>query len=395
VVVRFQGGHNAGHTVKVGERTYAFHLIPSGALYPGKTCILANGVVVHPPTLLEEMDKLGEAGHDLTGRLWISDRAHLVMPYHPLLDIAREGDRGDKKIGTTSRGIGPAYEDKAGRSGLRVGDLLNPPLFRERTLRNVEKRNRILEAHGVQTLDPEGVVEEYLAMGKRMAPFIRDTVAFLQDLIDEGKMILLEGAQGTMLDVDHGTFPYVTSSNPSIGGAVGTGIGPMRIGEILMVLKAYSTRVGTGPFPTELDDALGDRIREAGKEFGTTTGRPRRCGWFDLVVARHSARRNDATGIVLTLLDVLDGHEEIKICTAYRIRGKEVGTFPSDPWDVRDAEPVYETVPGWEGSCAGVKRWDEMPQGAKAYVETLEERLKRPIVFVSTGPGRDQMIERR
>ena len=396
LVVRFQGGHNAGHTVTIHGKVTPLHLIPSGVFHPKVTCVLGNGVVVHPPTFLAEVQGLEDAGVRLAGRLWVSDRAHIVMPYHPLLDVAREAARGDKKIGTTSRGIGPSYEDKVARKGLRGGDLHNLPRLREWILRNLEEKNRLLEALGTEPLEPRTVLAEMEGIAEKMGPYVVDTVELLHDAVEAGRSILLEGAQGSLLDVDFGTFPYVTSSNTCAGGIFsGSGLPPSRLDGLLMVLKAYCTRVGSGPFPTELANELGDRIRERGREYGTTTRRPRRIGWFDAVAARHSVRLNGPTGIALTLLDVLEGLDEVRVAVAYRIRGEVARSFPADPWALREVEPVYESLPGWQGPTSGITNWEELPGPARDYVAFLERSIGAVVALISTGPDRSPVIRRR
>jgi adenylosuccinate synthase len=396
IVARYQGGHNAGHTVLVGGRTFVLRLVPSGILHPGITCVIGNGVVVDPPALFAEIDQLEAVGVDVGDRIVISSRAHLILPYHRELDVFAEARRGDRKIGTTSRGIGPAYEDKIGRRGIRVGDLGDPApavpvadLVRE----NVEARNRLLpDSHA----DWRAVLDQLLAAWARLRPWVRDVSHFLAEARRAGRRALYEGAQGTMLDIDHGTYPYVTSSNGTIGGVcTGLGIGPRAIDGVLGVTKAYTTRVGDGPFPTELTGETGERLRRAGREFGAVTGRPRRCGWFDAVVARYAVRVNGLDAMALTKLDVLDGFDEIRVCTAYRYGQGEIVEFPAELGVVSACEPIYETLAGWPAPAAGIRRFEDLPVEARRYVERLEALVGVPAALVATGPDRDDTILRR
>jgi adenylosuccinate synthase len=391
-VARYQGGHNAGHTVYVAGRKFVLHLIPSGMLHAGVTCIIGNGVVVDPQALCKEVDTLAALGIDSAGRLLVSDRAHLILPYHRELDILSEARRGERKIGTTSRGIGPAYEDKIARRGLRVCDLRHPDAVAEHVRENVHARNKLIpDSH----VDWQQVLDELLAVGERLRPWIADTSLVLADAIRDGKHVMFEGAQGTMLDVDYGTYPFVTSSNASIGGVcTGLGVPPRAIGKVLGVVKAYTTRVGEGPLPTELHDETGQRLRDTGQEYGASTGRPRRCGWYDAVAVRYSARINGLDTLALTKLDVLDGLEEIQICTGYRAGDRVLTEFPADLQLLADCVPVYESVPGWRGETRGVRRYEDLPDGARAYVRRLEEVSGVPVGVISTGSDRDETIIR-
>jgi len=394
IVARYQGGHNAGHTVYVGGKKFVLRLIPSGILHPDTVCVIGNGVVLDPQALFAEIEQLEQVGIAVGNRIVISNRAHLILPYHRELDVFAEAQRGERKIGTTSRGIGPAYEDKIGRRGIRVGDLGDPapavPLA-DVVRDNVEARNRLLhDSH----LDWRAVLDQLLAAWERMRPWVRDVSVFLAEARRSGRRVLFEGAQGTMLDIDHGTYPYVTSSNGTIGGVcTGLGVGPRAIDGVLGVAKAYTTRVGDGPMPTELIDAVGERLRAAGHEFGAVTGRPRRCGWFDAVVVRHAARVNGLDALALTKLDVLDGFDEVRLCTAYRLGSATIQEFPAELGIVSRCEPVYETFPGWKGT-AGIRRYDDLPAETRRYVARLEEVTGVPAGIVSTGSDRDDVIVR-
>ncbi|MCB0300226.1 MAG: adenylosuccinate synthase, partial [Calditrichaeota bacterium] len=370
IVARYQGGANAGHTVKIHDKKYVLHLIPSGILQPGVECVIGNGVVIDPVALMEEIRLLEDQGISVDGRLWISQNAHLIMPYHKLLDTASEEKQGADKIGTTKRGIGPAYVDKVNRKGIRIVDLLDRESFARKLRRNLEEKNEYLnKIYGVLPLDIEAIVDEYLEFDKLIDPYIKDVSVLLNNAIADGKSILLEGAQGTLLDVDHGTYPYVTSSNPSSGGAgIGVGIGPTRINEVMGVMKAYTTRVGEGPFPTDLLNAEGELLRKEGAEFGATTGRPRRCGWFDGVVARYAIRINGITSLAITKLDVLDKFKEIKVCTGYQVNGKFMKEFPTNLKVLQDCQPVYETLPGWQQPTTECRTWDDLPKVAQDYL---------------------------
>jgi adenylosuccinate synthase len=392
IVARYQGGHNAGHTVYVGGAKFILRLIPSGILHPGIVCVIGNGVVVDPQALFAEVDELAAHGIAADGRIVVSDKAHLILPYHRDLDLLSEARRGERKIGTTSRGIGPAYEDKIARRGVRVGDLADPAALEQTVRDNVTARNRLVQD---STMDWRPVYEQLLRHAERLRPWVRDVSLLLAGAMREGRRILFEGAQGTLLDIDHGTYPFVTSSNASIGGVcTGLGIGPRSVGTVLGVVKAYTTRVGEGPMPTELSDSMGQRLRESGNEYGAVTGRPRRCGWFDAVVARYSARINGLDALAITKLDVLDGLEEIPICTAYRCRGTTLAEFPSDVAHLSACEPVYEMMAGWTTATAGVRRFEELPANARRYVERLEEVSGVRAAIVSTGSDRDDTIVR-
>jgi len=395
LVARCQGGHNAGHTVIISGSRFALHLLPSGILAAGKVCVIGNGIVIDPEALLKEIEGLREARVDVNS-LRISDRAHLLLPQHVLIDQLREQRRRKGKIGTTGRGIGPCYESKYTREGIRAGFLQDPERMKEKLFTLCEAKNRFLEeVYGNPGIPPREVYDRFMAASKVLAPLITDTGLLIHTTLKEGKRILVEGAQGTLLDIDHGTFPFVTSSNATVGGAcTGLGLPPTCIRSVVGVLKAYCTRVGHGPFTTELEDDAGKAMGERGKEFGTTTGRPRRCGWFDAVAGRYAVRINGLTGIALTKLDVLDVFEEIKICTAYRHEGRSYTEFPSQPWILDEAEPVYEAVPGWGKEILGITEWEDLPEPARAYVEYLERILECPIPIVSTGPDRKHTIIR-
>jgi adenylosuccinate synthase len=395
VVARYQGGNNAGHTVVVGDDKIVLHLIPSGVLRKGKTCVLGNGVVIDLSELIQEMDQLERLHVKFEDHFFISRRAHLVLPYHKLLDIAHE-QRATKKIGTTGRGIGPAYVDKMARVGIRVGDLHQPALFKERLSQNLaEKRAQFPESRALAALEPDRMFHDHLKHYERIQHFLADTSLVLHRLMQEGKQILFEGAQGTLLDVDLGTYPYVTSSSATAGGAcTGTGVSPKRIHGILGICKAYTTRVGEGPFPTELADEIGDRIRERGAEFGATTGRPRRTGWFDAVGVRYAARVNGLDALALMKLDVLDGLETLQVGTGYRYRGELITEFPNETDILAECQPVYEALPGWRQSTVGTIEEAELPPACRAYIRHLETIVGVPITLVSTGPRRDQTIVR-
>ncbi|MDX1382122.1 MAG: adenylosuccinate synthase [Thermoanaerobaculia bacterium] len=393
-VVRFQGGHNAGHTVKFGDERFALHLVPSGILRPESRCVLGNGMVVHPGAFLEEIDMLAGLGVDTDGRLFVSNRASLLLDVHIALDKSREAALGDFKIGTTSRGIGPAYEAKVARDGLRLYDLMSDD-FEARIEEAIRRRSRELgDAEVTASLVAEGIAAAR-AWRPRMAEYVRDTTAMLNEWIEGGRRLLFEGAQGTLLDVDHGTYPFVTSSNTVAGYfAPGTGVSPRAAGRIVGVLKAYTTRVGEGPFPTELHDDTGERIRDRGNEFGTTTGRPRRCGWLDLVAARYARRVSGVDSIALTKLDVLDSLAEIPVCTGYRIGGETVATVPADTSDLARVEPVYETLPGWQTSTVGTVDYEELPSAARGYVDFIEASVGARVDLISTGARREETVLR-
>ncbi|MDH4229057.1 MAG: adenylosuccinate synthase [Nitrospirota bacterium] len=394
-VVRYQGGHNAGHTVVIGKEEFVLHLVPSGILRPGVVCLIGNGVVVDPAALVEEMDGLAARGITYDGTFFISDRAHLILPYHRAVEREAEKLKGTRKIGTTGRGIGPAYADKVARVGIRVGALLDPELFRRVLATNVETMNyflsRLYGTPSEDLFDVGSIYSEYMGYAERIAPYIADTALILNNALDRGERVLFEGAQGTHLDVDHGTYPFVTSSSATAGGAcVGTGVGPTRIGRVLGIVKAYTTRVGSGPFPTELLDATGERLRTQGGEFGATTGRPRRCGWFDAVAVRHAVRTNAIAGIAMTKLDVLDGFETLKICNGYRWRGKLLTEFPSDPRILEELTPEYEEMPGWSGALGDITSVDDLPPAARAYVDRIVSLLGVSLDILSFGVRRDQ-----
>lgn len=398
LVTRYQGGHNAGHTViirQAGEdQKFVLHLIPSGITHPGKTCVIGNGVVVDPRALIDEMNELRAKGIAVTPEnLVISNRAHLILPYHVALDRAIEASRGGNAVGTTMRGIGPAYEDKMARRGLRVGELTNPAALAVRLRDNARQANRLLVMLGGEPIDENRLVEDGKLWCELLAPHIRDTTYLLNHAAQDGKSILIEGAQATMLDIDHGTYPFVTSSNSSIGGAcTGAGIPPSLVNVVIGVIKAYTTRVGGGPFPTELNDATGEFIRAQGREFGASTGRPRRTGWFDAVVARYSVMVNGLDALALTKLDVLDELDEIRICVGYRIDGQETDQVPYDAEQMEAAEPIYETMPGWKSPTRGIQRLADLPARAQAYINRLAELSGAPFAFISTGPERNETI---
>lgn len=398
VVVRFQGGNNAGHTLKVSGEQVIVHLIPSGILYPNITNIVANGLVVDPSVLLQEKTELRERGYfQKDSQLLISDRAQVIMPYHKIIDIAREEFLGKSKIGTTGRGIGPAYEDKASRTGIRIGDLLKPVAFRERLYAALDEKNFLIERRFRRPkLNPEEIVQEYLTYGERMQPHITDTSVALQNFIAGGRHVLFEGAQGTLLDIDHGTYPFVTSSNVVSGNACsGSGVGPNVIEKCWGVVKAYTTRVGQGAFPTELTDRLGENLREKGGEYGATTGRPRRCGWLDTVILNHSVRLNGLTGIALTKMDVLTGITPLRIATSYELGGKTLDHVPSDINDFGRAVPRYREVKGWDEPLSDCRSFDDLPKNARDYVEMIENLTGVPITLISVGPAREQSILRK
>lgn len=394
VVARYQGGPNAGHTVVVNDEEIVLHQIPSGILWPHTTCLIGNGVVIDLRVLLEEMEMVRRRGVSVAGRLFISERAHLILPHHRLLDEAREQQQGDKKIGTTGRGIGPAYVDKAGRIGIRACDLLDPEDLQERVMQAVAEHNEVLQnVYRRAPLDPAVVIEQCRGYAEKLSAGIVDTSVYLDEAIRSGKQVLLEGAQGTMLDVDFGTYPFVTSSNPIAGGAcTGLGIGPRRIDEVIGIVKAYTTRVGMGPFPTEFDADFSEKIRQIGGEFGATTGRPRRCGWFDVVVVNHAVRVNGLTSLVITKLDVLDSLPEIKICIGYRHKGKILRHYPAGMRAQLDAEPIYETHPGWMTPTTSCTEWEQLPRNAQKYLMRLSELTGTMISMISVGPNRSQTI---
>lgn len=395
IVARFQGGNNAGHTVWAKSRKFVLHLIPSGILHPKKICVIGNGVVIDPEALFEEIEMLKQNGIPVQGRLFISNQAHLIFPYHRLLDQLKE-ERGHRttKIGTTKKGIGPCYGDKAARLGIRLADLADPVYFRERLGSVLEEKNQTLRRlYGHSPLSFKKIYREYLDYGRRLKPFVRDTAFYLYEAAQKKKRILFEGAQGTLLDVDHGTYPFVTSSNASVGGAVsGTGVAPTLIDRIIGVVKAYTTRVGEGPFPTQFPPELMEEIQTKGEEFGSTTGRPRRCGWFDAVIARHAARINGLDELAVMKLDVLSGLERIKIGIAYRYRGKRLVNYPAETPILEKCRVVYEKHPGWAEDLSGIRRWKDLPANARAYLKRLEELVETPIKIISVGSERDETI---
>ena len=393
-VARYQGGANAGHTIKWGDEEFVLHLIPSGIFHDGTDCVIGNGVVIDPVALMEEIGQVEDLGYTVEGRLFISHNAHLIMPYHKALDQARERWRDAEAIGTTGRGIGPAYVDKFARSGIRVVDLLDRDGLRAKLTAAIEEKNAILKAvYGSEALDIDQIVEEYVEFDRAIDPYVTDTAALLQDALADGKRVLAEGAQGALLDVDHGTYPYVTSSHPTAGGCcTGLGVPPTAVDRVIGIVKAYSTRVGNGPFPTELLDATGEQLRATGAEFGATTGRPRRCGWLDLVALTYTARLNGFTELAVTKLDVLAGLDELKVCTAYRLDGKTTTRFPTDLRTLERAEPIYETLPGFSGDLGTARQLDDLPATAQSYLDFVSERTGVPISVVSTGPKREETL---
>ncbi len=395
IVVRFQGGNNAGHTLVVDGKKTILHLVPSGALHPDKLCVIGNGVVVDPEVLIGEIAALKAQGH-LTdnSRLRISEEAHLIMPYHKAIDQARERLRGEGMIGTTGRGIGPAYEDKAARVGIRFIDLLEEDTFQTKLRHNIEEKNIYLKAIlKEKTLEFDAIHDRYLAYRQELKPYVTNTTLLLDREIRAGKRVLFEGAQGTLLDVDHGTYPFVTSSNTVAGSAsIGTGVGPRHIHQVIGISKAYTTRVGSGPFPTELHGPEGDKLKREGVEFGATTGRPRRCGWFDAVAVRHAVRLNGMTGLALTKLDVLTGFEKLPICTGYRYDEKVHHEFPASIRATQRAQPVYEEMSGWDDLLTDFRKFSDLPKNAQKYVRRLEEILETEVILVSVGPGREQTV---
>lgn len=391
VSVRCSGGNNAGHTINVDGKKFAFHLIPSGILSSNTKAVIGNGVVIDPKVLIEEIDKLHEAGYS-TANLFISNKAHIIMPYHIVLDKLLEEARGDKKIGTTARGIGPAYCDKYERSGIRVEDFVTPK-FREIAKLNIENKNKILQCFGYEPLDADSIITEYEGYAKILAPYVKDTINIIHQSLEENKNILCEGAQATLLDIDFGTYPFVTSSSPSIGGVcTGTGIGAKDIGEVYGVLKAYSSKVGEGPYLTEQDNEIGDTIRELGHEYGTTTKRPRRCGWLDLVALKYAARINGLTGLAVNHLDTIGKLDKIKLCVAYNHNGKISMDYSTNPTYISNCEPIYEEFDGNFGDLSGIKNRSDLPKNAQVYLNRIEEIVKVPIKFIGTGPDRNDMI---
>ena len=397
IVARYQGGHNAGHSVYVGEKAFVLRLLPSGIIHEDKTCVLGNGMVIDPKAFFEEVDQMQSQGISVTPeRLKVSSRAHLIMPYHRALDHTSEERLGNEKIGTTLRGIGPAYEDKAGRRGIRVSDALSPEVLRMRIERNLEEANRIIVLYGQPPLYADEIFNEVSALVERLRPFVTETSHFFAEAKKQNKKILLEGAQATLLDVDHGTYPFVTSSNPTAGGAsVGAGIPPHHISGVLGIVRTYATRVGEGPFPTEMlddEETTANLIRQRGNEYGSVTKRPRRCGWFDAVATRYAAELNGFNSMALTKLDVLDALDEIKVCVGYEIEGKKVDTFPAVSQDLRQIKPVYEILEGWKSETLGMTKLEQLPENARKYVNFLSASVGVEIGLISTGPERDQTI---
>jgi adenylosuccinate synthase len=394
-VARYQGGHNAGHTISIGGRRHVLHLIPSGIFHPGVKCVVGGGVVLDPQAFIEESEAIQKAASvSIAGRLLVSNRCHLILPYHRVLEAAIEKQLGDRRIGTTSRGIGPAYEDKMARRGIRVCDLMSPETLPEKIRIQVAEKNRALRAYtDPQTIDPAPIVESYCQLGEKIRPFVADTTVALNEMIRSGKSILFEGAQGTLLDVDHGTFPFVTSSSAAAGGvATGLGISPKHVHAVIGISKAYATRVGAGPFPTESVDSAGEQLRTRGNEFGSTTGRPRRCGWFDGPAARYAAMVNALDSIVITKIDVLDTFDEIPLCVDYKYKGSLLKEFPADTSMLADVVPVYKNLRGWKQSLAGKKEYSDLPSVAQDYLKFLADYLETPVSMISTGPGRDETI---
>lgn len=395
MVVRSQGGNNAGHTVVLGDKKYALHLIPSGILNKGAVNIVGNGVVFDPEGFFKEIEDLNKDGVD-TSKIFVSDRAHIVFPYHKILDGLYEAARGKDDIGTTKKGIGPCYMDKIERSGIRICDMLDEKVFREKLSAQIDRKNDVIvKLFGGEPVDKEELIETYVEYAKRLKPYIKDTGVMVYEALKNGQKVLFEGAQGSLLDVDLGTYPYVTSSHPTSGGfTTGSGIGAGAIQEVLGITKAYTTRVGKGPFVTEQDNETGNRIRELGHEYGVTTGRPRRCGWFDAVVVKYSARINGTTGLALMLLDVLDEFETIKLCYQYDHKGEKIDNFPARLEVIGECEPVYRELAGWMCDISGCRTWEELPEAARAYVNAIEETTGVPVKIISVGPRRDQTIIR-
>jgi adenylosuccinate synthase len=396
VVARYQGGHNAGHTVKFADQHFALRLIPSGIIHPDKQCLLGNGMVIDPQALLDEIEGLRKAGLKVEENLLISDGAHVILPYHKSLDLAREEAAGVAKIGTTGRGIGPAYESKVGRYGIRIADLVDPEVLKQKIEFTCAERNAVLSGvYKRETFDPAKLYEDYLRYGEILTPRIVNGTVWMNEQIRTGKRVMFEGAQGTMLDIDHGTYPFVTSSSTIVGGICsGLGVAPKHIHKVIGVGKAYTTRVGGGAFPTELNDAHGEHLRKRGNEFGTVTGRPRRCGWLDLPVLRTSAILNGLDEIALTKLDVLDEFEEIPVCTSYKVRGETWKTFPAFAVAHNDYQPEYRTFKGWKTSTVGITSFDDLPQEARDYVRFIEDETETRAAIISTGPRREETIVR-
>ncbi|EGL82383.1 Adenylosuccinate synthetase [Caldalkalibacillus thermarum TA2.A1] len=391
VIARYQGGNNAGHTIVFGGKKYKLHLIPSGIFYENKICVIGNGMVIDPKALVQEIQYLHDHGIS-TANLRISNRAHVILPYHLKLDAVEEERKGANKIGTTRKGIGPAYMDKAARIGIRMADLLDPEEFKRKLEHNLAEKNRLLEkVYGTQGFAFKDIYDEYLEYANFIRPYVVDTSVVLNDALDAGKRVLFEGAQGVMLDIDQGTYPFVTSSNPIAGGVcIGAGVGPTKIHHVVGVAKAYTTRVGDGPFPTEIHDEIGDRIREVGNEYGTTTGRPRRVGWFDSVVVRHARQVSGITDLSVNSIDVLTGIDTLKICTAYEYRGQVIEEFPASLKVLSECKPIYEELPGWKEDITGVRSLDELPENARHYVERISQLTGIPLSIFSVGPSREQ-----
>ncbi len=394
VVARYQGGANAGHTIMWGDKTFVLHLVPSGIFHDGVKCVIGNGVVIDPGALLEEIGMIKRLGYDIDDRLFISHNAHLIMPYHKKVEEARERARDAGAIGTTGRGIGPAYMDKFARTGIRVVDLLDRDVLRKKLKVAIEEKNAILKGvYGADQLNVDAITEEYVEFDKLIDPFVTDTSQYLGQQLKSGAHVLAEGAQGSLLDVDFGTYPFVTSSHPTVGGCcTGLGIPPTEIKRVIGIVKAYSTRVGNGPFPTELDDETGEQLRSKGHEFGATTGRPRRCGWLDLVALRYTSMINGFTDLAITKLDVLTGTPEIKACTAYDVEGRMTERFPSEVQTLEKVAPVYEAFDGWDEDITGLTSFEELPESARTYLSAVSDYLEVPISTISTGPKRDQTI---
>ncbi|MEO6096326.1 MAG: adenylosuccinate synthase [Fibrobacteria bacterium] len=394
LVIRFQGGANAGHTVEVGDQKFIFHLIPAGIMHPGKQCVIGNGVVLDPAQVLNEVEEVRAKGFDLDGRLWIAENAQVVLPYHKVLDQLKEKAAGKAAIGTTGRGIGPAYYDKVNRTGIRVGDLLEAPSLKEKLDRQVAAHNEVIvKMYGGDPLSAAAIYAEYLELGKRLAPYVADTVAIINSALKQKKRLIFEGAQGTVLDVDHGTYPFVTSSNTVAAAAcIGSGVGPTAVDQVIGVVKAYTTRVGNGPFPTEEIGAIGKELRLIGHEYGATTGRERRCGWFNAVLVRRAAMVNGLTHLAITKMDVMDNFDEIKVCTHYELDGRRMDNFPSQISAVERVKPVYETLPGWKSPTVEIREWKDLPENARKYLTRLADLLEVPIGIISLGPKRHQTV---
>lgn len=393
IVARYQGGHNAGHTVCIGQQRIVLHLLPSGALHPEKLCVIGNGVVIDPRAFFEELETLKKIVTLDEKKIIISARAHIILPYHLELEKIQEEMRGSKKIGTTFRGIGPAYIDKYGRLGIRAGDLMNEAFLEEQLSFNLEQKNIIFQHFNLPPLDKKNIIQDYLEFGQKLKPFIQEITGILNEEIKKGKRILFEGAQGALLDVDYGTYPYVTSSNATAGGiCTGLGLPPSQVHEVLGVVKAYTTRVGGGPFPSEAEPQMAIKLQERGNEFGATTGRPRRCGWFDLVAVKYACRINGVTKLALMKPDVLEDMDEIPICVGYRYKGSIITEFPPETWILEEVEPVYKSLKGWKSTISGLSSWEELPARFKEFVNYLEDNLEVEIVIVSTGKKRSETV---